>query len=147
VPSTYPFYLGGKWETSDAPLHIRNPYNDESIGTTFQASAAQLDTAISVAERAFVTLRRMPAFERASILIELAARLKLRRDEVAKMICLEAGKPIREAEVETDRGVFTLEIAAEEAKRIEGDVIPLDLLPSSKGRFGIVRRFPIGPIA
>ena len=147
MPSAYPFYLGGKWETSNASLQIRNPYNDESIGTTFQASAAQLDTAISVAERAFVTLRRMPAFERASILTELAARLKLRRDEVAKMICLEAGKPIREAEVETDRGVFTLEIAAEEAKRIEGDVIPLDLLPSSKGRFGIVRRFPIGPIA
>jgi glyceraldehyde-3-phosphate dehydrogenase (NADP+) len=63
------------------------------------------------------------------------------------MICLEAGKPIREAEVEADRGVFTIETAAEEAKRIEGEVMPLDLLPSSKGRFGIVRRFPIGPIA
>ena len=63
------------------------------------------------------------------------------------MIALEAGKPIREAEVEADRGVFTVETAAEEAKRIDGEVMPLDLLPSSKGRFGIVRRFPIGPIA
>ena len=77
----------------------------------------------------------------------MAAGLKEHRDEVAGMIAAEAGKPIRDAEVETDRGVFTLETAAEEAKRMEGEVIPLDLLPSSKGRSGIVRRFPIGPIA
>ncbi|MGI8403334.1 MAG: aldehyde dehydrogenase family protein, partial [Thermomicrobiales bacterium] len=62
-------------------------------------------------------------------------------------IAREAGKIVGEATTETDRGIFTLDTAAEEAKRIEGDVIPLDLLPSSKGRFGIVRRFPIGPIA
>jgi glyceraldehyde-3-phosphate dehydrogenase (NADP+) len=60
---------------------------------------------------------------------------------------LEAGKPIRDAEVEADRGVFTVDTAAEEAKRIEGEVMPLDLLASSKGRFGITRRFAIGPIA
>ena len=77
----------------------------------------------------------------------MAAGLKERRDEVAAMIAAEAGKPIRDAEIETDRGVFTLETAAEEAKRMEGEVIPLDLLPSSKGRSGVVRRFPIGPIA
>src|SRR4029453_7193805 len=77
----------------------------------------------------------------------LAAKLKEGRDEVARTISLEAGKPIKEAEVEADRGVFTVETAAEEAKRIGGEVIPLDLLPSSKGRFGMVRRFPIGPVA
>ena len=64
-----------------------------------------------------------------------------------EIIVQEAGKPVGEATVEVDRGIFTIETAAEEAKRIQGDVIPLDLLPSSKGRFGIVRRFPIGPIA
>jgi glyceraldehyde-3-phosphate dehydrogenase (NADP+) len=66
---------------------------------------------------------------------------------VIEIIVKEAGKPVGEATVEVDRGVFTIETAAEEAKRIQGDVIPLDLLPSSKGRFGIVRRFPIGPVA
>ncbi|MDQ3044519.1 MAG: aldehyde dehydrogenase family protein, partial [Chloroflexota bacterium] len=136
MPTTYPFYLAGKWESSDAPLTIRNPFNDECLGTTFQASADQLDRAITAAESAFISQRRMPTFERSSILRELAARLKQRRDEVAEMICREAGKPIREAEVETDRGVFTLEIAAEEAKRIDGEVIPLDLLAASQGRFG-----------
>jgi glyceraldehyde-3-phosphate dehydrogenase (NADP+) len=66
---------------------------------------------------------------------------------MALTIATEAGKPIRDAEVETDRGVFTLKTAAEEAKRLEGEVIALDLMPSSKGRSAIVRRFPIGPIA
>jgi glyceraldehyde-3-phosphate dehydrogenase (NADP+) len=89
----------------------------------------------------------MPTFERVALLKAMAAGLAARRDEVAHIISAEAGKPIRDAEVETDRGVFTLETAAEEAKRLEGEVIPLDLLPSSRGRSGIVRRFPIGPIA
>ncbi len=89
----------------------------------------------------------MPTFERVTLLEGLAAKMREGRDDIARMICLEAGKPIRDAEVETDRGIFTVDTAAEEAKRIEGEVIPLDLLPSSKGRFGMVRRFPIGPIA
>jgi glyceraldehyde-3-phosphate dehydrogenase (NADP+) len=89
----------------------------------------------------------MPTYERVALLEALAAGLKARRDEVAHIIASEAGKPIRDAEVETDRGIFTLATAAEEAKRMEGEVIALDLLPSSKGRSAIVRRFPIGPIA
>jgi glyceraldehyde-3-phosphate dehydrogenase (NADP+) len=77
----------------------------------------------------------------------MADGLKTRRDEIARTIAEEAGKPIKDAEVETDRGIFTLVTAAEEAKRMEGEVIALDQIPSSKGRVGIVKRFPIGPIA
>lgn len=143
----YPIYLAGEWVESDDPLDVINPYNGEVIGTTFQASREQLETAITAAEAAFPVMRAMPTYDRASILKALAAKLKGCRDDVARMIALEAGKPIRDAEVEADRGVFTVETAAEEAKRIGGEVIPLDLLPTSKGRFGMVRRFPIGPIA
>ncbi len=143
----YPIYLAGEWVESDDPLDVINPYNGEVIGTTFQASREQLETAITAAEAAFPVMRAMPTYDRANILKALAAKLKSCRDDVARMIALEAGKPIRDAEVEADRGVFTVETAAEEAKRIGGEVIPLDLLPTSKGRFGMVRRFPIGPIA
>ncbi len=143
----YPMYLAGEWVESDETLDITNPYNGEVIGTTFQASRDQLNQAIEAAEAVFPKMRAMPTYERVNLLRALADQMKARRDEVARLICLEAGKPIREAEVEADRGVFTIETAAEEAKRIEGEVMPLDLLPSSKGRFGIVRRFPIGPIA
>jgi glyceraldehyde-3-phosphate dehydrogenase (NADP+) len=143
----YPMYLAGEWVESDDDLPITNPYDGSVIGTTFQASRDQLERAIVAAEAIAPRLKAMPTYERVSLLQAFAAKMKSQRDEVARMICLEAGKPIREAEVEADRGIFTIETAAEEAKRIEGEVIPLDLLPSSKGRFGIVRRFPIGPIA
>ena len=143
----YPMYLAGEWVESREPLDVINPFNGEVLGTTFQASREQLDQAITAAEAVFPTLREMPTYDRVNILRALAGKLKSCRDEIARTIALEAGKPIREAEVEADRGVVTVETAAEEAKRIEGEVIPLDLLPYSKGRFGVVRRFPIGPIA
>jgi glyceraldehyde-3-phosphate dehydrogenase (NADP+) len=143
----YPIYLAGEWVKSDKPLDVRNPYNDELIGTTWFASDDQLDQPIQAADCAFESVRSTPTFERVELLKALAAKLRERRDEVIHMVAQEAGKPVKEATTEVDRGVFTLETAAEEAKRIEGEVIPLDLLPSSKGRFGIVRRFPIGPVA
>src|SRR5215211_6992601 len=143
----YPMYLAGEWVESDDALDITNPYNGETVGTTFQASRDQLNKAIEAAEAIFPTLRTMPTYDRVNLLMSLAKQMRERRDEIARIIALEAGKPIRDSEVEADRGVFTVETAAEEAKRIEGDVMPLDLLPASKGRFGIVRRFPIGPIA
>jgi acyl-CoA reductase-like NAD-dependent aldehyde dehydrogenase len=143
----YPIFVAGEWQTAGEPLEVRNPYSGDLIGVTFQATRDQLEQAIVGAETAFETMRTMPTFERVNLLKAMAAGLKSRRDEVARMIASEAGKPIRDAEVETDRGVFTLETAAEEAKRIEGEAIPLDLMPASKGRSGIVRRFPIGPIA
>jgi acyl-CoA reductase-like NAD-dependent aldehyde dehydrogenase len=144
---SYPIYVAGEWQTSQEPLAVRNPFSGDVIGVTYQASRDQLEQAIVGAERAFEITRKSATYERVAQLKAMAAGLKDRRDEVAGMIAAEAGKPIRDAEVETDRGVFTLETAAEEAKRMEGEVIPLDLLPTSKGRAGIVRRFPIGPVA
>jgi acyl-CoA reductase-like NAD-dependent aldehyde dehydrogenase len=143
----YPIYVAGEWQTSNDPLEVRNPYSGDLVGVTFQASRDQLEEAIVGAERAFEITRHMPIYERVALLEAMSAGLKARRDEVARTIALEAGKPIRDAEVETDRGVFTLKMAAEEASRIEGEVIALDLLPASKGRSAVVRRFPIGPIA
>ncbi len=147
MTKAYPMYLAGEWVESDSPLEITNPYDGSPIGRTWLASADQLEQAIVAAQAAFETTRAQPTFERVRILDALAVKLKEHRDEIASLIAREAGKPIRDAEIEADRGVFTVQIAAEEAKRIEGEVIPLDLLASSKGRFGIVRRFPIGPIA
>jgi glyceraldehyde-3-phosphate dehydrogenase (NADP+) len=96
---------------------------------------------------AFETTRRLPAYERGRILREISAGIKARREELGRLIALEAGKPIRDALVEVDRAVLTFRLGAEEAERITGELIPLDLMPSSKDRVGITRRFPIGPIA
>lgn len=142
-----PIFLAGEWVETEHELPVANPYTGETVAVTFQAGPEHLERAIVGAQAAFETTRRLPVYERVNQLKAVASGLRERRDEVIRTIALEAGKPVREAEVETDRGIFTVETAAEEAKRIGGDVIPLDLLASSAGRFGLVRRFPIGPIA
>ncbi len=142
-----PFYLAGEWVSSDQLLEVRNPYNDELIGTTSFATAEHLEKAIQAAEQAAAPMQAMPVYQRFEILTKLSIKMRAEQDAIANLLAQEAGKPIRDAETETDRAIFTVGTAAEEAKRIDGEVIPLDLLPASKGRFGIVRRFPIGPIA
>jgi glyceraldehyde-3-phosphate dehydrogenase (NADP+) len=143
----YPIYLAGEWVESDDPLVVTNPFDGSVVGVTFNATEAQLERAIVAAEAAQKIMSAMPIYERVDLLKKLAAQMRARRDEVARMIATEAGKPIRDAEIETDRGAFVLETAAEEAKRIEGEVMQLDLMPSSKGRMGIVKRFGVGPVA
>lgn len=143
----YPYYCAGEWRSSDRALEIRNPWNDEVVGVTSFASEDDLEHAIRAAEDAFETMRVMPAYERAAALDKLADLLEARGEEVAELIAREAAKPLRDSRVEVMRGVFTIRVAAEEAKRIGGEMIPLDLLPSSKGRFGVTRKVPIGPIA
>ncbi len=147
MPKTYPFYCAGEWRTSDQPLEVRNPWNDEIVGVTSFATDKDLEDAIVAAEEAFEIMRVMPAYERAAALDRLADMLEERGEEVAELIAREAAKPLRDARTEVMRGVFTVRIASEEAKRIGGEMIPLDLLPSSKGRFGVTRKVPVGPIA
>src|SRR5688500_8057205 len=81
------------------------------------------------------------------MLRSISAGIRDRREELGRLITLESGKPIRDALVEVDRATLTFRLGAEEAERMYGEMIPLDLMPSSKGRVGITRRFPIGPVA
>jgi acyl-CoA reductase-like NAD-dependent aldehyde dehydrogenase len=143
----YKYYCAGEWRESSNTLDVTNPHDDSVVGTTSFATAADLEDAISAAESAFKEMRVMPSYERAGVLSKLACLLEERQEEIAVLIAKESGKPLRDARVESMRGVFTIQVAAEEAKRIDGEMIPLDLLPTSKGRFGITRKVPIGPIA
>lgn len=146
MATTYPFLLAGRWERSEQPLEVHSPYSGELVGTTYNASAVQLEEAIAAAVRAFSQTRRLAASERAAALEKLRAGLLARRDEFARTITREAGKPIKDARVEVDRGLLTLQTAAEEAKRQNGEIMPLDWLDSAKGRLGLIRRYPVGPI-
>ncbi|MEX1158713.1 MAG: aldehyde dehydrogenase family protein [Thermomicrobiales bacterium] len=143
----YQFYCAGGWRSSANTLEIKNPYDDSTVGMTSFAADSDLEDAITAAEDAFETMKSMPTYERAGALTKLAGIMEERQEELAVLIAKEAGKPLRDARVEAMRGVFTVQVAAEEAKRIGGEMMPLDLLPSSKGRFGVTRKVPIGPIA
>jgi acyl-CoA reductase-like NAD-dependent aldehyde dehydrogenase len=144
----HPIFLAGRWVESDDPLVVTNPANPgEPAGATFNASEAQYEEAVEAAVAAFEVTRTLPAYERGAILRNISAGIKARREELGRLIALEAGKPIRDSLVEVDRATLTFRLGAEEAERMVGETIPLDLMPASKGRVGITRRFPIGPIA
>ncbi len=144
----HPIFLAGRWVESDDLLVVTNPANpDEPAGVTFNASEAQYEEAVEAAVAAFEVTKTLPAYERGAILRNISAGIKARREELGRLIALEAGKPIRDSLVEVDRAVLTFRLGAEEAERMVGETIPLDLMPASKGRIGVTRRFPIGPIA
>jgi glyceraldehyde-3-phosphate dehydrogenase (NADP+) len=144
----HPIFLAGRWVDSPDPLLVSNPADaDNPAGSTFNATEAQYEEAVEAAVAAFQVTRTLPAFERGRILREISAGIKARREEIGRLLATEAGKPIRDALVEVDRAVVTFRLGAEEAERMVGETIPLDVMPAGKGRMGITRRFPIGPVA
>jgi glyceraldehyde-3-phosphate dehydrogenase (NADP+) len=143
----HPILVAGRWVESTDVLEVADPAHDALAGATYHATPAQYDEAVSGAVAAFEATRRLPAYERGRILRDISAGIKARREELGRLIAAEAGKPIRDALVEVDRASLTFRLGAEEAERIGGELIPLDLLPASKGRTAITRRVAIGPVA
>jgi glyceraldehyde-3-phosphate dehydrogenase (NADP+) len=137
---------GARLETG-ATFDVRSPYDGALVATVHSAGPAQIERAIAAAAHAFATTRRLPSWKRAAVLEWVASAVAQRRDEFAETIALEAGKPIRLARLEVDRAIFVLRVGAEEAKRIGGEILPLDWLPGTEGREALIRRVPLGPIA
>lgn len=142
-----PIVLAGRPVRSAQEMLVTCPYDDAPVGRTWQAGPAELEEATVAAVAAAGAMRDLPAFRRAEILRQVAARLRAERDEVGRVLAGEVGKAIRDALTEVDRAVMTFEIAAEEARRLGGEVIPLDLAPHGVGRLALTRRFPVGPVA
>jgi acyl-CoA reductase-like NAD-dependent aldehyde dehydrogenase len=117
------------------------------VARVTQARREHAEAAIAASVKAFGTTRRLPAFERQRVLRRVAAGVSERRDEFSRTIVQEAGKPIKQARTEVDRAVFIFNVAAEEATRIYGEYLPLDWQEFTAGRWGIVKRYPLGPIA
>jgi acyl-CoA reductase-like NAD-dependent aldehyde dehydrogenase len=145
--ATHGFLLDGKWIEQGDQVEIHTPYDGSTVGRVFQARREHVDAAIAAAIKAFGTTRRLPAFERQRVLRRVAENIAHRKEEFAHTIALEAGKPIKAARSEVERTIFTFNVAAEESTRIYGEYLPLDWQEFTAGRWGIVRRFPLGPIA
>src|SRR5450432_3801459 len=145
--ATHGFFLDGKWLEEGDIVDVRAPYDGALVGHVYQGRREHAEVAITAAVKAFGTTRRLPAFERQRVLRRIADGIHERREEFARTIALEAGKPIKSARMEVDRAVFTFNIAAEETVRGYGEYLPLDWQQSTAGRWGIVKRFPLGPVA
>lgn len=143
----YKLLIDGEWTGRGSILEVKNKYDGRTVGSVATATREDLDAAIAAAERTEDVMADMPAHKRADILLKTAALLRERSDDLAKTIAAEAGKALKFARAEVDRAASTFTIAAEEAKRLHGETIPLDAVPSGEGYFGFWTRRPVGVIA
>jgi acyl-CoA reductase-like NAD-dependent aldehyde dehydrogenase len=143
----YGALVGGEWRRTGQTMEVRSPYDDALIAVIHRAGPAEIEAAIAAAVRAFPITRALPSWRRAEILERISATIAARRDELARTIAQEAGKPIKTARAEADRAVFVFKVAAEESKRNYGEIVPLDWLPGNEGRTAEIRRVPLGVVA
>ncbi len=147
MAKNFKMYLAGEWVDSENRLEVRSPYDGSLVGRTAAASKRDYTKAIAAAHKAYQTTRKLHSYEREAILRQIADGIEKNTEKLARSISLEMGKVIRDARGEVGRAASTFRVAAEEAKRLPGEIIDLDWLPGHEERTGLIRRFPIGVIA
>lgn len=142
---TYPFYLANRPEAPNSDLEVTDKYSGEVVTRVALASESDIHRAIGAAVTATAPMRRLKAYERQAVLQHCAARFAARAEELAELLCIEAGKPIRDSRGEVARLIDTFRIAGEEAVRIYGEVLPMDISRRAAAYTGSWKRVPIGP--
>lgn len=145
LAQSYPYYLANEPRTPNRDLAVTDKYSGEVFTHVAMADPAAIDEAIGWSVKAAEPMRKLGAYERQAVLDHCIARFRERSDELAHSLCLEAGKPIRDARGEVTRLIDTFRIASEESTRIYGELMPLDISPRAKGYTGMWKRVPIGP--
>jgi acyl-CoA reductase-like NAD-dependent aldehyde dehydrogenase len=142
---SYPYYLAGEAIAANTDLEVFDKYSGELATRVALADEAAIDRGIAAALEAREEMAALPPYARQAILMHCVTRFEERAEELAGVLCIEAGKPIRDARGEVTRLIDTFRIAAEESVRIHGEVIPLEISPRAKGYRGLWQRVPIGP--
>src|SRR5213592_455614 len=137
-------FVGGEWVETGDWLEVRSPYSSEVVGRVAKAGAAETRRAIDAAEQAM--REPLPAHKRAEILVRVAMGLGRRHDEVARLISDEAGKPMKAARVEAKRAMSTYTFAAVEARKLAGEMVPMDAAQAGEGKLAFTLRRPIGVV-
>ena len=145
LKDVYPLYLNNKAAQPNTDLEVTDKFTGEVAFRTALATPDVIDEAIAGAVRAAEPMARLASFEKQKVLEHCVLRFRERYEELAYSLCIEAGKPIKDAEGEVDRLIDTFKIAAEESTRNYGEVQPLDISPRAKGYMGMWKRVPIGP--
>lgn len=138
--------IDGKWVQTESRKPVTNKYTSQVLAEVSQAGDADAASAVAAAERAAVIMAKMPSHQRSALLAKAASLIEDRGDEFARLIAAEAGKAMKFARVEVQRCVETFTFAAEEAKRIHGETVPLDASKAGEGYFGFWQRKPMGVV-
>jgi acyl-CoA reductase-like NAD-dependent aldehyde dehydrogenase len=134
--------IGGEWIETGEWIEVRSPYSGDVVGRVAKAGTREACQAVDAAEKAM--REPLPAHKRAEILVKVAAALGRRQDEVARLISEEAGKPMKAARVEAQRAMSTYTFAAVEARKLAGEMVPMDAAQAGTGKLAFTLRRPIG---
>lgn len=146
VVKKYKYLVGGGWKGAGEAFEVRNPFDDSIVGIIYKPTKDDIEEAARLSVEGFEQTRNLPAYKRAEILANIKNGIEKRKRELAETITLESGKPLKYSLVETERSINVFQIASEEAKRIGGEMLPLDILKGLEGMFGINKPFPLGPV-
>ena len=139
-------FFAGQWHDRPSKIEVRHPYDGSLVDTVPRATAADVDAAIASAVEGAAIMRKLPGYDRFQILRKTADAMLARQQELGRLISLEEGKTLAEGVFEVGRAAETMELSAEEAKRIGGEVLPLDGAPGGAGKFGFTIRVPCGVV-
>ncbi|MCB1836965.1 MAG: aldehyde dehydrogenase family protein [Alcanivoracaceae bacterium] len=141
----YPYYLANDAVFANTDLEVTDKYSGEVATRVAMADAKTIDEAIAWSVKAEKAMAALAPYERQAILNHCVKRFQERADELAQALCIEAGKPIKDARGEVTRLIDTFRVAAEEAVRIDGEVLNLEISARAKGYRGFIKRVPVGP--
>ena len=140
-------FIRGAWKEAPSQIEVKNPYDQSVVNTIPSATASDVDDALKGAEEGARIMAQMPAYERSQILRKTADLMTERSDDLARTISTEEGKILAEGRMEASRATEIIQLSAEEAKRLTGEVLPLDAAPGAAGRLGFTLRVPVGIVA
>ena len=147
MAKNYKMYLGGKWVERKNKIKVINPYDNSIVGVVSAASETDYTKAIDIAHKTFAVTRELPSYKREETCRTIAAGLEKNIEKFARTMSRELGKAYKDARGEIIRAIGVFKVAAEEAKRIGGEIMDLDWTPGAEERVGLIRRFPMGVVA
>ena len=140
-------FLKSEWAERDSRIDVVNPYNGEAFDTVPEATTSDVTAAVDGLVEGAKVMRAMTALERCEILRKTATLMRARVDEIGTLISTEEGKILAEGKLEVSRAAETIDLSADEARRITGEVLPLDAAPGGAGKLGFTLRVPVGIVA
>ena len=140
-------WINGRWESTKESTELTSPYTGEVLAKVAKATTMDVERAIEGAHEAFQTFKNTTAYERAEILYKVVTIMRNRKQELAEILAQEAAKPLSAGLGEIDRTIATYQFAAEAAKQVTGETIPMDAAPGVTDRIGYTKRIPLGVVS
>ncbi len=140
-------WINGEWKQANRLYELKAPYTGEVIAQVAKATVQDVECAIEGAHAAYLKFKKIPAYERAEILYKVVEILRKRKNEFAALLADEAGKPLSAGLVELERTIATYQFAAEAAKQLSGETVPMDAAPGVTDRIGFTKRIPLGVVS